>query len=282
MPFLLNKAGKQCNYGRWRADTLCAYTGPWSLSSKYPHFCSCAEQSRIYHLSFTFVHSESIDCVADVFIPEMRIVWILSDVSLEDSLKLCIVIQGPLHQDRKVHFSGNYIFSHFSKEHIFLFMIFLYKFLSIRAFKTGIVVLYWEERYFAVSQSVCQPWVKLMLLQEVNSMHWQQQPAHTAAGLDHIACKSVNNTVQCVQSIYNSSQVSLRFSTLMVLPAQSWTCPTDMQCCLLNSSRCVYFLSHLPLLSSPARQFCVFPEEGFACLLFFVGGGHLITCYLCS
>ena len=81
MPFLpnmsLNKAGKQFRecYGRWRADTLCAYTGPWSLSSKYPHCCSCTEQSRIYHLSFTFVHSESIDCVADVFIPEMRIVW---------------------------------------------------------------------------------------------------------------------------------------------------------------------------------------------------------------
>ena len=48
-------------------------------------------------------------------------VRILSDVSLEDRLKLCFVIQGPLHQDRKVHFSGNYIFSHFSKEHIFSF-----------------------------------------------------------------------------------------------------------------------------------------------------------------
>ena len=66
--------------------------------------------------------------------------------------------------------------------------------------------------YFAVSQSVCQPWVKLMLLQEVNSMHWQQQPAHTAAGLDHVACKSVNNTVQCVQLIYNISLHKYRTS----------------------------------------------------------------------
>ena len=57
---------------------------------------------------------------------ENSLVRILSDLSLEDSLKLCFVIQGPVYQDRKVHFSGNYIFSHFSIEqfdcHIFIYI----------------------------------------------------------------------------------------------------------------------------------------------------------------